>query len=945
MPSEAIIQKALASIRKGRANYDYFFKSLTSPVWIEPLAAHGLFTEPPAPIQEGNLIRFPNWPESEYLARVAGQAPELVVKILLALPDVENPRVQEDVADAALAMPPNVAARLTKQFCNYLEQTRYHLLYPEGLAKVVIHFATGGMSKQALRIARSYLSLRLMELPTGARPEPTSVVDVHDFEEFIEKHVPTLMETSGAEVFELLCDALSNYLRMSHPLDDNDFRDWLYINRPAIEDHEQNWGQGVLNPLVKGVRDAAYFRVTKDNAPLVDIIRQLEDRNWTLFKRIAINLIAELNVVSDDVLVSHLVNKDNYEDTGMRHEYARLSARHFGDLSESDQLIFLGWIDEQDEVEIRDWLARSRDAEPVQEEIKRVANIKRLQRLAPIKDSLPKDWKVRFDELCALYGEPAHADFLFHRSATWIGQTSPKESDDLAAMTVPEIASFLRSWVPDSKAFDGPTPEGLGRDLEKVVTDQPAKFASEARLFAGLDPTYIRSLVRGLNDAIRNGRSFEWAEVLLLCEWVVGQPREIAVPRVRMSEDPDWGWTRQQIASLLDNALAKESSELGLENERAVWQILLALMDDPDPTPDHEEQYGGSNMDPSTMAINSVRGEALSGVIHFGLWLTRATEKEGQRIAAIDERPEIRALLDRHLNPELDPSSAIRSLYGKFLPWIELMGPDWTKSNLSAIFSPREDPLWNVAWNAYIAFCDPFNKMLEVLHDQYREAIEHPWEKGDVRVLRDPEECLGIHLMAFYNRGKLNLDDPTSLIRLFFEKSSSQVRAKAMSSFGNDVRQLEESLPEINKERFQALWDWRLNEAKAAPDKSEFEDELSKFGWWFPASSLDVDWAVQTLRDVLKIARKIDPGHLVIQHLAEVADQRPRDALEILKLLLNSRLERWDVYGWRDEIEAILRVCLSVKEPDLVALATQTVHDLGARGEFRYRSLLDSGGI
>jgi len=940
MPSEEIILKALASIRKSRANYEYFFKSLTSSNWIEPLAKHGLFTEPPKPIQEGNHIRFPGWPESEYLARVASQAPELVTKTLLTLSNVDNPRVQEDVADAALAMPPNIAAKLTKQLCNYLTLTPYHLLFPERLSKVATHFAAGGKSKAALQILRSLLALRVIDLPAGARPEPTSVIDAHDFEEVLEKHVPTLMETSGAAVFDLLCDALSNFMRLSYPSDDNNFDDWSYINRPAIEDHEQNWGQGVLNPLVNAVRDAAHLLVVTDKEPLSMVLSKLIEQRWTLFQRIAINLVAEVDTVDPEILSSYLANQQIYGDPHIRHEYARLSGRHFGNLKADDQRRILGWIEDQDEEKIRGWLERGAERTPTDEEVERAVNRQRMERLAPIKASLPEEWHARYEKWSSLYGEPDHPDFLFHRGATWIGPTSPKEADDLATMTVSEITDFLRSWTPDTKAFDGPTPEGLGRDLTKVVTDLPDKFSSEAGNFVGLDPTYIRSLLRGLEDAVRNGKALEWTSVLVLCRWIAEQPREIVGERVKMSEDPDWGWTRQQVASLLDDGLAKDSARLDRRHEAVVWSILLALIEDPDPTPEHEEKYGGSNMDPSTMAINSVRGEAFSAVIHYGLWLTRALEREGQKVAVIDDRPEIQAVLDRHLDPQIDPSSAIRSLYGKFLPWIELMGPTWTKANLRAIFSPPGDPMWNVAWNAYIAFCDPFNKMLDVLHSQYEEAIENPWTKGDDRVIRDPEECLGIHLMAFYNRGKLRLDDPKSLIRLFFERSSSQLRAKSMSSFGNDVRRLEEPLPEINVKRLQALWDWRIAEARSADDKSEYEEELSKFGWWFSAKSLDQTWAQQTLRDVLTIARKVDPGHLVIQHLAEIASESPRSSLDNLRLLLASRLERWDLYSWRDEIEAILRVSLASSDTELVELATQTVHDLGARGEFSYRTLL-----
>ena len=86
-----LVENAILEIEKSPANYVYFFDTLTSPEWIEPLSECGFFKDPPEPIREEEpeqgrvLISFPPWPESRYLARVAGVAPDSVLKVMKQL--------------------------------------------------------------------------------------------------------------------------------------------------------------------------------------------------------------------------------------------------------------------------------------------------------------------------------------------------------------------------------------------------------------------------------------------------------------------------------------------------------------------------------------------------------------------------------------------------------------------------------------------------------------------------------------------------------------------------------------------------------------------------------------------------------------------------------------------------------------------------------------------
>ena len=77
----------VALIRASAANLEYFFSHLQDASWLTFLLEEGFFSNPTPPetgtTDDGqSWIRFPNWPESQYLARIASDAPERVVEAI-----------------------------------------------------------------------------------------------------------------------------------------------------------------------------------------------------------------------------------------------------------------------------------------------------------------------------------------------------------------------------------------------------------------------------------------------------------------------------------------------------------------------------------------------------------------------------------------------------------------------------------------------------------------------------------------------------------------------------------------------------------------------------------------------------------------------------------------------------------------------------------------------
>ena len=158
-PTPEEVDKAVSLL--GRAvQINYFFDKLENPLWIEPLREKGFLEHPPAVVVDSgkDTITFPVWPVSRFLARVAKEAPDIVMDQILRIPHTTNPRVQTDLLDAALSTPSSIAVRLAPRVKKWASgEYVWFLLLAISMARFVAHLARGGYHTDALAIAKVLL--------------------------------------------------------------------------------------------------------------------------------------------------------------------------------------------------------------------------------------------------------------------------------------------------------------------------------------------------------------------------------------------------------------------------------------------------------------------------------------------------------------------------------------------------------------------------------------------------------------------------------------------------------------------------------------------------------------------------------------------------------------------------------------------------------------------
>jgi hypothetical protein len=984
----------VGTLRDGVPNtvvaYEYFFSKMTDARWLSPLSKKGFFAHPPGPeTDEDGTVRVPPWPQASLLARMADKDPEMIKQIILDIPSTENVRMHEAAAEAAQKMHPQLAAELVPKALEGLDAPFYSALARK-LSGLAVHLAGGGLSNQALNLARELLSL----VPETVTPQtnlgggavwPATVEPrprfrpPEDYDPVVSTCLMPLLDAAGEEALDMLCDLLEESLRISlapyqeEGSSDFPYRDGLHHAMPAIEgvlrdeDYELLREEPKLRLFI-AVRDAAQMIGEASPAAVPRLVVALEDRGFETFDRLALHLLRKFPDArgAPALIIERLTRKLVTVSDGLWGEYATLLREHYAKLPGNVREAILRGIREgpprEDLEEIREWRrTRDPDEELTEEELDAYSSHRaerwRLRRLAVLGDLLPEEDKAALERLRERYGTTEDLPYYKgRRVVSIVPRGSPKSADELRTMPFEEVVSFLANFEPID-GWEGPDARDVAQELEGAVATDPSRFAVEAERFRCADPTYVHAVLRGLRDAVRKARkedeqqpsregvpSFPWRSVLALCHWILDQPRLPSEGHYARSRDVGWGPSLQSAAELVRDGLLRKG-EVPFELRDEVWAVLGRLAEDPELTLEYEEveaKLSRPHTSPHFFSINTVRGVAMHAVVAYVLWVRRnlgedgAEEREPWR--GLLDAPEACEALERRLDPGVEPTRAVRAVYGYWLPWLVYLDRAWVEERLPQIFPIEEGRahLRDAAWEAYVAHQSPYDEVFEVLRGEYAWAVERlvPDRPGGQHP--DPDKALAEHLMILYWTGTLALDETHGLLRRFYENASDELRAHAAGFIGQLLRNRENPLPEEQRSRLEDLWSWRLDRAAADADRPHSR-ELGAFGRWFASGKLD-DWrALQRFNKGISLGADFGRAHAVVERLAEVTPAYPALAAEcsqkIVRILLSAGSQgRWALLGVNEHLRDVFVAAMSSGDEAAVRTARGVANVLVANG-------------
>ena len=932
------------------AAHGHFFTKCDNPKWLPLLRVKRFFENPPGPVEdpETGSVRFPTWPQSDYLARMAVYQPAEILDIIISL-DPPSPWVRNDLAKAVLAMPPEIAVRAVPAMLRWLGAPYQLLLLPKNACELVAKLAEASELDGAFALAEEFLDL------TSPR-EPASGFrhDHYHYRELVQSVLPTLTRVAPKRLLGLLLSTFDHTLESSAATSHyHKPNDWSHTWRPAIEDDEQNWQHDCADVLVTAIREALVQIVASDPTQMAHLVQVSEEKEWIVYQRLALYLLSKFPEAAPTLVAERLGNRVLFDNYQVQHEYALLAKAGFPVLDPHLQDAIMGWVesrpsDEEVESHVKAW-EQYTGRRPSEDDVRRYKRYWQATRLAWFKGSLPQKWQAMYERLVAELGdEPEHPDFATYHSTRWVGHQSPKSAEELRSMDWEELLDFLATWEPPQEprrlGREQPDRGGLGRELSRAVAAEPGHFLPVTQSLTERSPLYVPSLLSGLLDAVRQDRSLDWGPVLELCKWVIEeQPAADVVDGTFQERFPNWEWTRSTIADLVEAGLRKDRSDIPHELRRQVWDVILPLTEDPEPTPEYEAEYGGENMKPLQLSINTTRGKALHAVVRYALWVRKHIDggaDSAKRLArGFGEMSEVRTVLDQHLDPEQDPSLAVRAVYGQWFPWLWLLDKEWAVQRLGNIFPPHEQERdrWEAAWHTYVVYDQPFNDILRILRGEYARAIERVDTTADKSgELHNPDVRLGDHLLTYYCRGFLPRDD---LLDRFFEQAPGTTSGTAMANLGHGFATVEGGVAEDVIACVRELVDWRV-EAAANGETGTEPEELKEYGWFFAAEAFESDWALSMLARVITLAGKVEPDHMIYERLAALVEKRPAEVMECLSRMVEVEKEGWGLLGSKEEIRSILQSAMTCGDQRARETAMVVINRLGERGYLEYRDLL-----
>lgn len=937
IPESEDIRRLRESIPNNIHAMHYFFDRIDKPGWLLPLEKKGFFVGPsdPEPEPETGHRVFPRWPPGPYLIRMAAVKPGDVMDILLVVEDRLNPYVLYHLTEAATKMPHKEAARIVPKVKGWLRLNRDYSFMLD-CAELVEYLARGGCVDESLDLARELLSVS----PRADRAFPSSQL-VWNYDQVVKKIAPTLIDISGLEALRLFCDLLGQALTLAWGNSDKtEGRDHSYMWRTQIELTPERGHYELDDAFVTAVRDCSVRLVRNEPALLPSVMDHLEGRRWLVFQRLALHLLCEFPTESIELIPQRLKKFRRYNNRHFHNEYYRLALNAFPLLKPADQNDMLNAIKEGPDLrEVQRRLERREQEitdEAMQLEIRKsVRNC--LGELRPV---LNRSWLSFLEELERDLGDAKPLAKPSIDDVSW-DSPEPQEAPEFGSMVVKDIVSFLESWGP-LKGDSSRSPDHVWSPFCRAVTEAPEKFCQEISEFQRVDPTYVKLLFRGLREALREDHSFTWNSVLGLAEWVANSGREIPGRSVEKFDwDADWGDTRVQIVDLVHAGLEARACGIPYELRELVWKVLRPLTDDPEPAPHREHEMigprkdplplagGGHRLDshrhPHGVAINTVRCLALRTVFQYARWvkhnLLAAASNDGQPVPCFAQMPEVREVLDYHVDSRNDGSIAIGYVYGTEFPLLYWLDRNWAEDNKTQIFSRAEgrQERGAAAWEGYLFnwtldyYCDLF----DVLKDEYDQAVEQLGRPASERGhFINPDLILGEQLRNFYLLSKIRLDSPESIWVRFFAKADDETLGELISGIGWEMCTQKE-FSKLWLEQFRTLWNWRIDQIRSAKNPTSHRKELRAFGSWFASGKFEDVWALERLSEVLGLNGEIERADEVVNHLANLADRFPEQVLDCVTRMVKGVSRTAMLHYWNENLRKIVSITLGAEDQDV----------------------------
>jgi hypothetical protein len=728
---------------------------------------------------------------------------------------------------------------------------------------------------------------------------------------------------------------LNNCLQIEQRINRQKYtEDFSWIWRPAIEEHEQNIGTNSLKEILAvSIRDILEKLAGQRYNKLRIILEELKSSHYSIFNRLAIHIVRLHIDEYIDLAEQDALKRKNLDDPRIRHEYFTLLGRSFNKFKPTTRQQILKWIDKgPNRQKYINWV-KKHEKEPTEDQIQRYIDQWRIERLWVIRDHIPE----RIEEIEHLREKvetPKHPDFASWSEET-IGFKSSYSIEDLNKADDEQLLQYLRKPIipPNERHYPY---EGFSRTFTQFVQENIDRVinCTESLIDDEIRPIFLGAFFRGLEEGLKKKPESNITKLQPLIEYVIGKNKSL--PEKENAELENYNGTYSSvcgnIANYIEAIMRKKECQLKEEEMRFCRDVLLRIVDDPNPTKEHENKYGPPNMDWPMLSLNATSGKVLHAIIHYALRYSQIKEGLKPRLEF-----EVKEKLTEVLS--VDHRLSVRSVFGMYLANLWYLDDEWVKSEMNILFPETNDEEWAAVWDAYVVYNDLYKDIYNNLRPKYLRAIQR-FDNSTSH--KQASQHFAKHIALIYWRNWEGISG-NSIVNLFYLVAPIEARMELVNYMGLGLRN------EVSAGRDKGdaniwllprkLWEWRLNEAKKSREKEKYVGEINSFLRWLD----DVPESINTLYPLIAdsiefLSDDIRTGQM-LDYLVKHSDVYPLETIKTLKSLVNTIVEGKAAYWFSsDEISKLLESALG-KGGEAKEIARTIANRFGEIGDFRYKGV------
>lgn len=807
------IHVILNNILSHEARYVYFFKNLCNKTWLKPLYESRYFSGDKNPLpresdESPGFYTVPYWTVFEFLLKISknnfndpdAETTGVLLKIIdeifiyrLGEHRIVNFRTDHSLCQLIGLLPSDA---INDNHFSIIKETLIsgweNSLISSELDKLfMVRFIRERHTDFIIKLLDIVLSY--VETNGFGSDKVTSLMTDYWFEQLLSTRKEEFLSICPLEVYKLITDRIREICDKYKYIFDN-------ITTPAIEEHHQNvFPERYTSQVTFLLRDCL---LQIPDEEIKTIVKKLLNSRIPVLKRVAIHTIKSKYYLLSDLFWKWKENPlIGTFDGQYKHELYELFKNHANEFNEDQVGKILGWIEEKEY-----YVSSGADEELT----KKIIAHQKKEWLSSVLSNNDERIIPQYEVYNSINNsELSHPGFEVWHGEVIVGYTSPLTHEQIDSFSLAELIDYFEDYRSKPQSFSGPSVEGLSEIIVSEIRNKPEKYC-DAGLIVKSSHQFQYSWMCGLREADAE-KNFDLECVMQASEiifkedgfWEINNKTESEnYPNLYLSE----------FLRLVESGIGKDHKSLVGDNLQRIKSLLITVLEKDEKIPFDFDEL-------SMKALNNSKGELYNALFQYLLKFNRENKDKERLYIEVDEV--VGLLLANNVSEDL-----LYFSFGRFLPYINAVHPDWMNANIDNFFNKCDIPKFNATACGYFFYNASFYlNEFKLLYEKgiYEKALDYDFSQEE----RGAIDNLVHHVMVALVEDLISIDDV--LIDKLIQSKIEQYQSNLIYKFWSPNR----TLTEKEKQKVVPLF-IKIISVELEKDKPEQNENLkSGLSKWF----------------------------------------------------------------------------------------------------------------